>query len=745
MTAIDLTRGRFAWLSDLALAVRLSVAGGRSGWLRLTMIAAGVGLGVAMLLLVAAVPTAGAAREQRRNDRATGAAAEQAGPGTLLVLTVETRFRDVTVRGRMVRAEGARAPVPPGLSRVPAAGELVVSPALAALLDGPGGELLAERWPARVTGTIAATGLSGPDEVYFYLGSGTLRPDGGATRVTSFGGGAPSAADPTMVTLAIIGLVIVLLPVLIFVMTAVRFGSETRERQLAAIRLVGADSRMTHRIAAGDSLVGAVLGLAVGALGFLAARPFVGGLLPADFTPYPKDLEPGLTLVASIVILVPVGAVLVTVSALRRVIIEPLGVVRRGIVRRRRLWWRLLPPAAGVALLAGGQLAAGVLLLLVGVVSLLPWLVQAVVRRLGGGSVAWQLGVRRLQLDSDTAVRAVSGIAVSVAGVIAIQGLLGASVAATSEAEPPKDRFQAAVFTNGADGTGWATELSATAGVREVRMSGYGQLGDYLVRLGDCDVLRQFAPLPSCADGDSFVATMPGWESGSLPAGETVPFTGADRPLGSWTAPAGRPTVRLYTSAAGPMEYLATPGALGIRPDLRGTTTDAFLITLDPGDPDAIERLRTTMTRVAPDAPLQVYGDEHLTRQFQGAQQVAQSCAVLLLLFIGASMLVNVVEQLRERRRLLAVLTAFGATRRVLSASVFYQVAIPAAIGIALAVVTGGGLSATLLSATGAPVDLDWPAITGITTAGITMVLAVTAASLPLLARLTKAQELRSE
>ncbi|BEL06808.1 ABC transporter permease [Actinoplanes sichuanensis] len=753
-------------MTALLLGVRLSVAGGRSGWLRLALIAAGVGLGVGMLLVLAATPTAVAAREERRDDRASGAAAESAGPATLLVLAVESRFREEAVRGRILRPDGDRPPVPPGLDRVPAAGEMFVSPALAGLIAGPGGDVLAGRWSARVAGTIAPEGLSGPDEMWFYAGSDTLTSDDGAERISSFGADRTPTTDGTIVVLAIIGAAIMLMPVLAFVTTAVRFGSESRERQLAAIRLVGADGRMTRLIAAGDTLIGAVLGLAVGGAVFLGLRNVVGSLLPADFSPYPSDLRPVPVFVVLILLVVPAGAVLVTLTALRRVVIEPLGVVRQSVPRRRRLWWRLVPPAAGLALLyplAGGlpaeigdgtrgQLAAGAILLLTGVVVLLPWLVQALVRRLGGGGVAWQLGVRRLQLDSDTAIRSVSGIAVSVAGVIAVQGLLGASIAATGGAQAPAERFQAVAYTNGADGTGWQAALTGTPGVAEVRLSGYGSLRTgaeeqtgATVRVGDCEVLRQYAPLPSCTDGDSFSAVMPGWDKTVEEPGSS--FYGADEntPLSSWTVPDGVPEVTLYPSEAGPADYLATPGALKIRPDLSGLITDGHLVRLDPAAPDAIEQVRNTMTRLAPAAPLQLFDDQRIGNQFAGARQVAQACAVLLLLFIGASMLVNVTEQLRERRRLLAVLAAFGTRRRTLSASVLYQVAIPASAGLLLAVLVGGTLSAVLLAATRAPVTVDWSAIGLVTATVAGMILAVTAAGLPLLFRLLQVHELRSE
>ena len=59
--------------------------------------------------------------------------------------------------------------------------------------------------------------------------------------------------------------------------------------------------------------------------------------------------------------------------------------------------------------------------LLVGVAALLPWVVERAVGRLGAGKVAWQLAVRRLQLDPGGPARAVSGITVAVAGAIALQ------------------------------------------------------------------------------------------------------------------------------------------------------------------------------------------------------------------------------------------------------------------------------------------------------------------------------------
>jgi len=112
---------------------------------------------------------------------------------------------------------------------------------------------------------------------------------------------------------------------------------------------------------------------------------------------------------------------------------------------------------------------------------------------------------------------------------------------------------------------------------------------------------------------------------------------------------------------------------------------------------------------------------------------------------VGASLLVNVAEQLRERRRLLAVLAAFGTPRGVLGGSVLYQVAVPVLLGLAFAVLTGTGLAVLLQLAVRAPVRLDRLGIATTSGAAALVILLTTAASLPLLWRLMKPGGLRSE
>jgi hypothetical protein len=775
MSAVPAERRRTRWITELTLGARLSVAGGRSGWARLAMISVGVGLGVAMLLLAATVPSLVVAREARVDGR-TAVADEPLprGADTVLIADANTTYRDQAIKGWLVQPEGPRAALPPGLTRQLAPGEMAASPSLARLLDADEGALLRGRWGERVVGTIGADGLAGPGEYAFYLGTDRLTGGETGTRVRSFGGsGAEEGLVAPLLLLALVGLVVLLLPVAIFVATAVRFGGEARDRQLAALRLVGADTAMTRRIAAGETLVGAVLGLVTGALMYVAMGALAGRFVPAGMTYYLADFRPVPVLAALVVLLVPVGAVLVTLSALRRVVVEPLGVVRRGGNRRRRLWWRLILPATGLALLyplragldnqAEGielQVLAGVAALLVGVSLLLPWLVEATVRRLGGGSVAWQLAVRRLQLDSGTAVRAVSGIAVSVAGLIALQGLLAAvQTQFTTETGQRADTFQARVTTSASESeTRWRSALEHSTGIQVVGShlslvatpAGTPATPANEIRMvvGTCAVLGQSARIDNCAEGDTFVFA----DSGSTPPRPgsaytlSVPGEPEAGPAPRWTLPTTARGASAHPGDRVAGEYstmfLVTPSALRGIP---ARSAGMYFVALDPGDPDALERLRNAAARLDPLAAVHPIESRSIQSTLLAIRQGLMVGATALLLLIGASMLVNVVEQLRERRRLLAVLVAFGTRRSTLTGSVLWQVAIPMLLGLGVAAVTGTALASLLQTAAAAPVRFDWFGIGATSGAAALVVLLTTAASLPLLWHLTRPGGLRSE
>ncbi|MDX3641552.1 ABC transporter permease [Streptomyces sp. MB09-02B] len=779
------------WYRDLAMGVRFTFTGGREGWVRALLTAVGVGLGVALLLLTAAVPNVLSARETReeaRQDRGIGYLQPQtkATDKSLVIADTDTEYRQQEIRGRLLEPEGAGAPLPPGLAEFPAPGEMVVSPALSDLLKSDAGKLLRERLPYETVGTIGQAGLIGSTDLVYYAGAKGIadRVDGSVVaRIDAFGTdttGAPheDEVDPILLLLTLVVFVVLLMPVAVFIATAVRFGGERRDRRLAALRLVGSDGRMTRRIAAGEALAGALLGLVFGAGFFMLGREVAGSVEVFDVSVFPSDLDPSPGLALLVALAVPAAAVLVTLFALRGVVIEPLGVVRTAKPPRRRLWWRLLPPLAGLALLypmigQGSEngtfneymVIGGVVLLLFGITALLPWVVEAFVARLGSGAVSWQLAVRRLQLSSGTAARMVNGIAVAVAGAIALQMLFaGAEGRYTESTGKDVTRTQmeltlpddlplsvAGEELKRAKGAKTTAVLS-TAEVSPTAKDPDAWMG---VTVGDCAALRELATLSSCRDGDVFVMKTPERSRDAdvmqfgVP-GKTLYFgasLGGEEPGAeiAWKLPA---EVQQVSRRPDPL-LMGTEGLLATRGALPAQTGDELSSTIyvrtDPEVPNALDEVRNAAVAVDPLIRTWEWASTRRLDQFTSIRTGLLVGASAVLVLIGASLLVSQLEQLRERRKLLSALVAFGTRRRTLGLSVLWQTAIPITLGLVLASSVGLTLGAVLLKMTGFRVAVDWLGVLSMTGIGAGVVLLVTALSMPPLVRLMRPEGLRTE
>ncbi|WP_438291969.1 FtsX-like permease family protein [Streptomyces sp. HUAS TT7] len=787
-------------LHDLGLGIRFALSGGREGWARTLLTAVGVGLGVALLLGAASVPHLVDERANRIHDRQPFSAGSAKNTGdlkaSLLYATADTEYRDDTIGGKVLRPANADPVLPPGLTSIPAPGTMAVSPALRDLLDSPEGELLRQRLPYEITRTIGDAGLVEPSELYYYAGSATLSADTGASSAAGFGNiGEREPLDPMLVVLVILICVVLLMPVAIFIATAVRFGSERRDRRLAALRLVGADARTTRWIAGGEALAGAVLGLAIGTLLFLGGAEVLGPLKLWSFGFFPGDLRPVPWLALLVAVAVPALAVAVTLAALRSVVIEPLGVVRGGRTRRRRLWWRLAMPGVGVVLLFLSQspdvqtaplvpdgiaiplldsltpvfIATGATLVLAGLITLLPWLVEAVVGRLRGGSPAWQLAVRRLQLSSGTASRAVSGITVAVAGSVALQMYtVGIHDDFNRVTGADANRAQYTVMAEYPDAKLAEKMIGAfrdTPGVRKV----IGSVSSYVtspepvasddirpttqLTLGDCATLKELARIDSCKDGDTFVVhptddpRQAAWVDRTARPGKPV-NTASDEPgvpQRLWTLPASARTVTARPDPTGEEQHgiFVTPGAIDV--SLLGSTAGtSAMLTVDQRVPDAAEHIRNTAAGLSPQLRVNTVRTIERDQQYAGIQTGLQAASLATLGLIAASMLVSQLEQLRERRRLLAALVAFGTRRATLAGSVLWQTAVPVVLGIGLAVAGGLALGALMLRIIGKTIT-DWWLFLPLAGAGAAVILAVTLLSLPALWRLMRPDGLHTE
>ncbi|WP_431775918.1 ABC transporter permease [Streptomyces cucumeris] len=777
------------WARDLAMGARFAVTGGREGWVRMTLTAVGVGIGVALLLLCTALPNVFAARTQVENARYDNTYSEKTPPkadDTFLIAATDTTWLDDDIRGRLLEPEGKKAPLPPGVDSFPGKGEMVVSPALKDLLASDGAKLLRERLPYKITGTIGESGLIGSHELAYYAGASGLKLTdfSPVKRLTEYGkpDEKPEKTDPVLLLMVLVVFVVLLTPVAVFIAAAVRFGGERRDRRLAALRLVGSDSHMTRRLAAGEALAGALLGLVIGTGFFLLGRQTLGSGELLGVSVWPSYLDPSPALAALVAVAVPVAAVLVTLLAMRGVVVEPLGVVRAAKQRRRRLWWRLIPPLAGLAMLypligkgrKNGDfnqylVIGGVLLLLIGITALLPWVVEAVVVRLGKGTLSWQLAIRRLQLSSGTAARMVNGIAVAVAGAIALQMLFtGTQSQYTKSTGKDPDRVQMQVdFSDRRSLSAVERDFTDTKGVRAAVALATQEYGDTHrdpensngLTVGSCAALRELATLPSCKDGDVFVTRTrshyatpsnadeialmkPGRQLYIGPSYGDASERGLEAP---WTVP---PNVRVVDARKDSLEdansLLVTPAALPAKAAPELFTNGAYL-RLDPSVPDSREYIRNTVARVDPLASTYGWSATQENAKYTSIRTGLFVGSFFVLALIGASLLVSQLEQLRERKKLLSALVAFGTRRRTLSLSVLWQTALPVGLGLVLATTVGITLGSVLLKMTRTPVAMDWASVLTMTGVGAAVVGVVTLLSLPPLLRMMRPEGLRTE
>lgn len=763
-------------MRDLALGLRLAVGGGRmsgAALLRLAMTAFGIALAVAVLLPAAAVHHLAGAQAERK-AAITQVTEPRAGVAPLLAYNWYASVGDDFVRITAVAATGANSPVPPGLGRLPAPGELAVSPELAAKLAAPEGGSLKAQLPGHVVGRISREGVSAAGDLNAYYGVPAAQIEAEGTngnKVYAFGRpytGLGLSAVMLGVILPIAA--VLLLPLLIFVTTASRMGAAQRERRLAALRLIGLDSRQVKRVAAAESLVGAVIGLAAGIGFFALLRTFVADILPFDLRIFPEDLVPSWPLVVVIVLLVPGLAVGSALFGLRRTIVEPLGVVRQGKPVRRRMWWRWVITVTGVLFLgatltlsrgegdtAGGlALAVGSVFLLVGVAALLPWLVERLVERLRGGSPSWQLAIRRLQLDSGTASRVVSGLVVVLAGTILIQGVITSLGSGVQQRDSPAGVAAAPVRVQ--------TTAAHEAEVSKLASAAPGATGAHPARnmtfrsddrqeygtVGDCVALKARADIGDCSDGDVFYLASA--ESGAAPTGrlQLQGYSRGEEVNGpEWTVPGNVHVVQPGGSGdVGGDSLLVTPGALG---GLALPDSTVGVYVSGTGDPQALtDNVARAVSPLAWNATVSTsdYLKEYVERDrrmVENFRAVLLTASLFVLAVAAMSLLMLSIEQISERRRPLAALSAAGVPIGVLARGSLWQTAIPVVVGVVLAVAAGLGLTAPILRLADRPMIIDVPALLALAGATVAAVLLVTGLTMPLLRQVTRLDTLRSE
>ncbi|WNM27015.1 hypothetical protein RN607_12535 [Demequina capsici] len=252
-------------------------------------------------------------------------------------------------------------PLPPGLDRWPAPGEVLLSPAAMDLLDED--PAFRAYVPGTAVGTVGEAGLRGPDELVAYRGVRSDDQPRGGLAATDASNGAmdldtapPSAGQIAALTLLMAGLVG--LPVVAFLVVAARLSAAARRSRWTVLRFLGAPEKLVRRINGVENVVLAAVGWVAALAVYPVVNTWSAGSHVLGTTWFAKDtaLTPALAGISGIVVLT-----LAVLAGARTSL--PVGATRAAARQHegapRRASWRLLPLATGIVSL-GGQVLAGV-------------------------------------------------------------------------------------------------------------------------------------------------------------------------------------------------------------------------------------------------------------------------------------------------------------------------------------------------------------------------------------------------
>lgn len=786
------------------LALRISFAGGRESAVRLAVTAVGVALGVGLLLVTLAGVNALHAQDRRTAWLGTSAhnvrpSVDEATTDPLWGSVTLDQFGSREIERVDVAATGPRAPVPPGIPRLPRPGEYYASPALARLLRTTPADQFADRYPGHLVGTIGDAALASPRSLTVVVGRtvAQLAHTPGAAEVRSIEttpqGSSPFDPHPGRIELILAVVAGALLfPVFVFIATATRLAAAQREQRFAAMRLVGATPGQVSVVSAVEAVVASSIGVAAGFVLFAVLRapmarvPFTGvPFFPADLTISAADA----LLVA---VGIPVVAAAVAMVALRRVDVSPLGVHRHAPAPPPRAW-RLVPLAAGVGELAyfvgvgkpsttGRQIEAygvGFLLAMVGLLVAGPWLTMAGSRLVATRAKrpAALIAGRRLADSPRAAFRSVSGLIIALFITTTALGVITTVVGyhATSTGGAAGRRLVVEDFVSqplAALPQGLVNRLDTTGGVRGVVAV-------------HTDGTAPSLPTPGAGSGGPAVGPVGG---GPVGGGPDVGPVGGVRTMGpgnatGQVAPVLAPSGLVLCTDLSEVPVLGhcEPGAtvaafpwidggsftkgrspLGeanLRPTvpvsaaaLHALPVRSLYVDTD-GSTAAIERVRTALETALPKSPDTIGPPSTLSEisprsqeQLAGYERLAEVAIIASLPIAACSLAVSVATGITDRRRPFSLLRLAGTPVRVLRRVVALEAALPLVAVSALSAGTGL-LAADLflraqLSESLRPQGAAYYAAVG---GALLAALGIIGATLPLLERMTGPEVARNE
>ncbi|MFF0148563.1 FtsX-like permease family protein [Amycolatopsis sulphurea] len=676
--------------------------------------AVGVAVATGLVLLLATLPFATQAREQRAQWQEPYRYAKDGKPALLVNSSKDYFDGKEIMRVDLAVTDSGAVHLPPGIDKLPVPGQAIVSPELGKLLNRTPANQLGDRFGKPVA-ALGEQALRYPEQLVVLVGHSPQELQGAGGEAQPGVGGRPVAdfphteAEPDgMLTLLTgVGVVVLLVPSLVLVASSARLTAARREQRMAALRLAGATPGQVTSIVAAETGLSA----GVGALAGLLLSPALYGL--ATFVPWAggtwlsSDFSLPVGLIVAIVVAIPALVVLAGVLGLRRVMNTPLFADGGHQVKPLH-WWRLLSlPVAGLfflyAILTGRDSSGGQELVLVGLFLVVgsamlvgPWVTSAV----GGTFVRiWRrpstlLAGRRLREDPRGAYRASAGIVLAVfAGSMGLTLLPSFESLAGDSSKFVDSALYVDVSPEKADAmVEQANSKLAESGVQDRAVA----VPNVVVSeaADKRDESSHLAYVMACADAAKLTKVGITEKDCKPDAGLYAPYefdtskymvTSSSEPDVP-TKPLGSIQVGRYSTSEGTNSaYFIEPAAMpaGLRPNettLVVRTTDADR-----------EQVRTALASVAGSSGIKS-PRQHVYDQRQELDDVRRVTVIGLTaaaILAGCSAAIATAGGVMDRRRTFGALIAAGTPVRVLSRALRMEAALPSLVATIGAGVTG--------------------------------------------------------
>jgi hypothetical protein len=775
------------------LGLQLTLRSGREALVRLLLTAVAVAIGVTVLLAVFAEYHGFQLTSRRPSWESTQPIQ---GPETSTANVELWNYSENIYKGQFIEvldvaALGPRAPVVPGIPKLPGANQFYASPALATLLSSVPSNELGARFPGSQIGEIGQAALSGPQELVAIVGYSPARlaalPN--TVRVNRIATEPQLQGTTNLYRLAFrIGAIALLFPLLILISTATRLSAARREERYAAIRLAGGTPGQIDVIASVDATVAALLGTLLGFGLFQLVRPAIATIAFSGARFFPSYVTPTIWAYVAMLVLVPAGAAVASLLSLRRVQISPLGVARRTTPPAPGLW-RAIPLLVGIPLFVYpvathandpegiplGPVWIGFLLIMVGLVLGGPWLTMQAARVLAKRSrgASPLLAARRLGDNPKAAFRSVSGLVLAVfvgTGIAVLAPALNAAQSPTGDAS----------LTNVLRAQ-YLPELSPKAAESLVgELNGMPGVSVLPIYANPAFSINEPPPPPNGGTGGTVIGA---GGSGSGPGSGGSGGSSYDSVIGCssleslrvlGTCPPGATAALLQAQnlfTDNPLFVYRSLPLVGPRTPagphtLTGLPLNALLVKTN--DAATLERVRTVLTGYDATVPMggvkgtdltswqmgqlepETFGEVALIRNNDDTniERVVFAMLALTLLIAGCSLAVTVGGSIVERKRPFTLLRVSGAAASTLRRVVLLEALLPLLAASVVAALVGVAVARPLVAAL-LPryAHVAFPGPTYYLTLGVGLLVAigVILLTLPLLGRVTQPEKVRFE